>query len=158
MTATKLFNLDAGSAKEIPGSATPLEKSLQNVIERNLETMLGIRFLGSEYSTGPKHGGRIDTLGIDENASPVIIEYQHQQSVVKVPWKARRAPAVARRGVRRMAIRVISSDERQSRRPQMSVARRVTRRFRSTAQRVQRRVPGTTRRYFIGPRRVTPPA
>ncbi|MDE0164592.1 MAG: DUF5655 domain-containing protein [Bryobacterales bacterium] len=76
MTAIKLFNLDAGSAKEIPGSATPLEKSLQNVIERNLETMLGIRLLGSEYSTGPKHGGRIDTLGIDENASPVIIEYK----------------------------------------------------------------------------------
>ena len=80
------------------------------------------------------------------------------QSVVKVPWKARRAPAVDRRGVRRMAIRVISSDERQSRRPQMSVAQRVTRRFRPTAQRVQRRVPRTTRRYFIGPRRVTPPA
>ena len=76
MSAIKLFNLDSGSAKEIPGSATPLEKSLQNVIERNLETMLGIRLLGSEYSTGPKHGGRIDTLGIDENASPVIIEYK----------------------------------------------------------------------------------
>ena len=76
MTDIKLFNLDAGSAKEIQGSATPLEKSLQNVIERNLETMLGIRLLGSEYSTGPKHGGRIDTLGIDENASPVIIEYK----------------------------------------------------------------------------------
>ena len=76
MTAIKLFNLDTGSATEIPGSATPLEKSLQCLIERNLETMLGIRLLGSEYSTGPKHGGRIDTLGIDENASPVIIEYK----------------------------------------------------------------------------------
>ena len=76
MTDIKLFNLDAGSAKEIPGSASTLEKSLQNVIERNLDTMLGIRLLGSEYSTGPKHGGRIDTLGIDENASPVIIEYK----------------------------------------------------------------------------------
>lgn len=76
MTDIKLFNLDTGSATEIPGSASPLEKSLQSVIERNLETMLGIRLLGSEYSTGPKHGGRIDTLGIDENASPVIIEYK----------------------------------------------------------------------------------
>ena len=38
--------------------------------------MLGIRLLGSEYRTGPKHRGRIDTLGIDENASPVIIEYK----------------------------------------------------------------------------------
>ena len=76
MSAIKLFNLDSGSAKEISGSASLLEKSLQNVIECNLETMLGIRLLGSEYSTGPKHGGRIDTLGIDENASPVIIEYK----------------------------------------------------------------------------------
>ena len=76
MTAIKLFTLEGGSATEILGSATVLEKSLQHLIEQNLEAMLGIRFLGSEYSTGPKHGGRIDTLGIDENASPVIIEYK----------------------------------------------------------------------------------
>ena len=76
MTDIKLFALDAGSAKEILGTATALEKSLQNLIEQNLEVMLNIRLLGSEYSTGPKHGGRIDTLGIDENASPVIIEYK----------------------------------------------------------------------------------
>jgi predicted transport protein len=76
VTDIKLFALDAGSAKEILGSATTLEKSLQNLIERNLEAILNIRLLGSEYSTGPKHGGRIDTLGIDENASPVIIEYK----------------------------------------------------------------------------------
>ena len=76
MTAIKLFTLEGGSATEILGSATVLEKSLQHLIEQNLEAMLGIRLLGSEYSTGPKHGGRIDTLGIDENASPVIIEYK----------------------------------------------------------------------------------
>jgi len=35
-----------------------------------------IRFLATEYSTGKTHGGRIDTLGIDENNSPVIIEYK----------------------------------------------------------------------------------
>jgi predicted transport protein len=32
--------------------------------------------LGTEYRTGKTHGGRIDTLGIDENGSPVIIEYK----------------------------------------------------------------------------------
>jgi len=37
---------------------------------------LGVRFLASEYSTGKSHGGRIDTLGIDENKAPVIIEYK----------------------------------------------------------------------------------
>ncbi|MFD7557611.1 DUF5655 domain-containing protein [Streptomyces sp. NPDC059835] len=38
--------------------------------------MLGVRFLASEYSTGPVHGGRIDSLGIDENGSPVVVEYK----------------------------------------------------------------------------------
>ncbi len=76
MSDIKLFALNDGDAKEIPGSASPLEKSLQLLIERNLETMLGLRLLGSEYATGPKYGGRIDTLAIDENASPVIIEYK----------------------------------------------------------------------------------
>lgn len=58
------------------GSSVALEKSLQNYMEKNLETLLGIKFLASEYSTGKTHGGRIDTLGIDENNSPVIIEYK----------------------------------------------------------------------------------
>ncbi len=41
-----------------------------------METLLGVRFLASEYSTGPVHGGRIDSLGLDENGSPVIVEYK----------------------------------------------------------------------------------
>lgn len=45
-------------------------------MKKNLEVFLGIRFLATEYSTGKKHAGRIDTLGIDENNSPVIIEYK----------------------------------------------------------------------------------
>ena len=48
-----------------------------------------------------------------------------------------------------MAIRVISSDERQSRRLQMSVAQRVTRHSRSAARRARRHVLGTARRYAI---------
>ncbi len=46
------------------------------LIENHLEEFLGVEFLGSEYSTGKVHGGRIDTLGIDENGCPVIIEYK----------------------------------------------------------------------------------
>ncbi len=72
----KLFRIKHFEASEIIGTAATLEKSLQNLIEKNLETLLGVRFLASEYATGPKHGGRIDTLGIDENGSPVIIEYK----------------------------------------------------------------------------------
>jgi predicted transport protein len=61
---------------EVPGSAVALEKSLQTMIEQHLETFLGVRFLASELSTGVAHGGRMDTLGIDENGCPVIIEYK----------------------------------------------------------------------------------
>ena len=36
--------------------------------------MLGVRFLATEYGTGPRHGGRIDSLNVDDNGSPVISE------------------------------------------------------------------------------------
>lgn len=76
MSDIKLFRIGAGTVQELSGSSVGLEKSLQSLIERHLEVFLGVRFLASEYSTGKTHGGRIDTLGIDENNSPVIIEYK----------------------------------------------------------------------------------
>ncbi len=76
MSDIKLFRIENGSARELEGRAATLEKSLQTLIERNLETVLGVRFLASEYSTGKTHSGRIDTLGIDENQYPVIVEYK----------------------------------------------------------------------------------
>lgn len=72
----KLFRLQDGAATELPSASVALEKSLQLVIERNMETMFGVRLLASEFSTGAKHGGRMDSLGIDENYSPVIFEYK----------------------------------------------------------------------------------
>ena len=76
MSDIKLFRIKNGKVQELLGSSVPLEKSLQTIIENNLENLLDVRFLASEYSTGPRHGGRIDTLGIDENGCPVIIEYK----------------------------------------------------------------------------------
>jgi predicted transport protein len=61
---------------ELEGQSIAVEKSLQSLIENNSEEFLGVRFLKSEYGTGKQHSGRIDTLGIDENNSPVIIEYK----------------------------------------------------------------------------------
>ncbi len=63
---------------ELEGSSAPLEKGLQTQFETNLDTLLGVRFLASEYAT--THGGRMDTLGIDENGYPVIIEYKRDRS------------------------------------------------------------------------------
>ena len=76
MSDIKLFKINNGNVAEITGKSVALEKSLQELMEKNLEIFLGVRFLGSEYSTGKTHGGRIDTLGLDENGCPVIIEYK----------------------------------------------------------------------------------
>ena len=72
----KLFQISEQGTEELYGQSMSIEKSLQQLFEKNLEQLLGIRFVASEYSTGRTHGGRIDTLGLDENNSPVIIEYK----------------------------------------------------------------------------------
>ncbi|SPB16629.1 hypothetical protein NOV72_03829 [Caballeronia novacaledonica] len=76
MSDIKLFKLVEGMAVELDGHASDLEKPLQSLIEQNLEALLRIRFLATEYATGKTHSGRIDSLGIDENNSPVILEYK----------------------------------------------------------------------------------
>ena len=76
MSSLKLFVIKGDAAQELAPEAVLKEKRIQSLIEKNLDTFLGVRFLASEYSTGKKHGGRIDTLGLDENNNPVIIEYK----------------------------------------------------------------------------------
>jgi predicted transport protein len=76
MSDIKLFRLAGDRATELRGDASDLERPLQTLIENNLEALLGIRFLATEYVTGKTHGGRIDSLGLDENDCPVILEYK----------------------------------------------------------------------------------
>lgn len=76
MSDIKLFRITNGSVTQLVGTSVAVEKSLQYLIEKHLEDFLGVRFLAGEHSTGKTHGGRIDTLGIDENGYPVIIEYK----------------------------------------------------------------------------------
>ncbi|WP_028278920.1 DUF5655 domain-containing protein [Arthrobacter sp. H5] len=76
MSDLKLFRVSSGGASELLSRAVILEKHLQQLIERNMEAMFGVRFLVSEQSTGKVHRGRIDSLGLDENNSPVIFEYK----------------------------------------------------------------------------------
>jgi predicted transport protein len=76
MSDIKLFRIGDEQVEELAGTSSKLERSLQRLIESNLSSFLGVNFLASEYSTGRRHGGRIDTLGIDENGCPVIIEYK----------------------------------------------------------------------------------
>ena len=78
MSDIKLFQTSAAGVAELPGGDVLLEKSLQNLFESNLETLLGVRFLASEFVTN--EGGRMDTLGIDENNAPVVIEYKRSSN------------------------------------------------------------------------------
>ena len=47
------------------------------MIEKNMETLFGVRFLKSEYSIT---NGRMDSIGIDENNCPVIFEYKRSSN------------------------------------------------------------------------------
>lgn len=76
MSDIQLFRFGSAGVSELPGKAATIEKELQSLIEENMEAFLGVRFLASEYSTGKTHRGRIDSLGLDENNCPVIVEYK----------------------------------------------------------------------------------
>lgn len=80
MSDVKLFRMTNGLAEELVGRPVKLEKKLQALIECNIDMFLHVRFVASEYSTGKTHAGRIDTLGLDENFCPTIIEYKRISS------------------------------------------------------------------------------
>jgi len=52
------------------------KKNFKTLVESNLKEIFNCRFVASEFSTGPAHGGRIDTLALSEDDNPVIIEYK----------------------------------------------------------------------------------
>lgn len=80
MSDIKLFRYANERATELTGRSVAIEKTLQKLIESQMETFLGVRFLATEYSTGNKHRGRIDSLGLDENGCPVIVEYKRHSN------------------------------------------------------------------------------
>lgn len=80
MSDIQLFRLASGTAQELAGRAAAVEKHLQSLIEAQMPTFLGVRFLATEYITGKTHKGRIDSLGLDENGCPVIVEYKRHSN------------------------------------------------------------------------------
>ena len=76
MSDIKLFSINGQSAQELEAKTAVLEKDLQKHVEQHMDVLLGVRFLATEYSTGKTHKGRIDSLGLDENGCPVIVEYK----------------------------------------------------------------------------------
>ncbi|WP_446469949.1 DUF5655 domain-containing protein [Xenorhabdus stockiae] len=80
MSDIQLFRYSTTGIQELSGKAAIIEKDLQTLIESHMEALLGVRFLATEYSTGKTHRGRIDSLGLDENNCPVIIEYKRHSN------------------------------------------------------------------------------
>lgn len=76
MSNLKVFSI-SNEIIELEPSTYELEIKLQRIIEDNMMTFFGIDFLDSEYAF---NGGRIDSLGIDENNCPVIFEYKRSMN------------------------------------------------------------------------------
>lgn len=72
MAEIKLFKIN-NEVQELKSQSVTIEKELQVLIEKNMYEFFGVRFLKTEY---PIDGGRMDSIGIDENNCPVIFEYK----------------------------------------------------------------------------------
>jgi predicted transport protein len=71
-----LYQMGTGKAVQIKPGSFSKERDLQRLFETNLEELLGVRFIVSEFTTGDRQRGRIDTLGIDQDGNPTIIEFK----------------------------------------------------------------------------------
>jgi hypothetical protein len=73
-----LFSIASSNLKQISELKIGLEKDLQSLTEKNLETIFGLQFIATEF----EHNNlRIDTLAFDSEANAfVIIEYKRDRS------------------------------------------------------------------------------
>lgn len=73
-----IFRSTAGRLRKLNAQLLDKEKNLQQLIEANLQEVLDLQFLATEYVT--TFGGRIDTLAVDNSGAPVIIEYKRNKN------------------------------------------------------------------------------
>jgi predicted transport protein len=71
-----LYQLKQQRVSQVKPSSFRNERELQRLFEANLEELLGVRFIASEFTTGDRQRGRIDSLGIDQDGTPVIVEFK----------------------------------------------------------------------------------
>jgi predicted transport protein len=74
-----LYEIDGDHTRQLKAGRFNLERDLQNLCEKNLLRLFGVRFIASEFTTSGQQPGRIDTLGLDQDGSPTIIEYKRSQ-------------------------------------------------------------------------------
>src|SRR5580698_10382037 len=73
-----VFHNSNGKFKKLKLITLTKERLLQKLVEDNLLEVLDMDFLYSEYPTTDR--GRIDTLAIDGDGAPVIIEYKRNRN------------------------------------------------------------------------------
>ena len=78
MPVFKISGKKVEKVKPVHFTGSNKEKQLQNLIENNLATIFDMQFITTEHTTS--YGGRIDTLALDRDNSPVIIEYKEDKS------------------------------------------------------------------------------
>ena len=84
---TEFFKIAQNGVEFIEPGVQPLEMDIQKIFEKSLWNLLGIHYLGTEYGAGDS--GRIDTIGIDEQNHPVVIEYKRKDDKNAVAQIAR---------------------------------------------------------------------
>ncbi|MBI5473403.1 MAG: hypothetical protein HY961_13745 [Ignavibacteriae bacterium] len=75
-----LFSISNQRLTTIEQTNFSVEKTLQTLIEKNLQEIFNCKLVASEFPTGIQHAGRIDTLAVSEDGNPVIIEYKKAES------------------------------------------------------------------------------
>ena len=75
-----LYRIDTGDQhlEKVDRSEFSNEAELHSLVEQNLDTLLGVRLIATEY---PIPNGRIDSLGLNEDGIPVIIEYKWKKDL-----------------------------------------------------------------------------
>lgn len=71
-----IFSNQNGKLTMLNAVAFDKERALQQLVEQNLKAVLDMHLLASEYRT---HSGRIDTLAVDSQGAPTIIEYKRKR-------------------------------------------------------------------------------
>lgn len=75
----RLYNIKGKGLKELKEKPFKLEKEIQSVFENNLEAIMGLQLVKSEFSIKNK---RIDTLAYDKQSKAfIIIEYKRSKNI-----------------------------------------------------------------------------
>jgi predicted transport protein len=74
-----LYNTQGNNLKEVKEQSFKLEKDIQSIFENNLESIMGLQLVKSEFTIKNK---RIDTLAYDAQSNAfIIIEYKRSKNI-----------------------------------------------------------------------------